>query len=182
MTITVAAGQRLTADVFNAILPKYVDKSAGTQSVTSSTTYVDDTALFLDLPAGRTYVIFCQLSVTGDTAGDFKVQWSTTGTLSTVVERANRGPSIGTTDVSGAAAAAATVCVNRASSSVSLTASSTSYGLEGAAGVASDVVEQFVISTGASGGRLQLRWAQRASSATATVLGVDSFLMATPVS
>lgn len=180
MTITVAAGQRLTADVFNATLPQYVDKSAGSQPVTSSTTYVDDTALFLDLPAGRTYVIFCQLSVTGSDAADIKLQWSTTGTLSTVVQRANRGPSINTTNISGSAAASTTACVNRASSGVSLGASSTSYGL--ASDIAADVVEEFVISTGASGGRLQLKWAQRVSNAVATVVGVDSFLMATPVS
>lgn len=179
MALTWAAGELLTAAKMNARLPLYVDKAAGAQSVTNSTAYTPDTALVLTLPPNRTYMIFCQLSVTGSDAADIKLQWSTTGDVATVVERANRGPTINTTNISGSAAASVTGGVNRASSGVSLGASSTSYGL--ASDIAADVVEQFVVSTGPLGGNLQLLWAQRVAQATATVVGVSSFLMATPV-
>lgn len=179
MSLAWAAGEKLTAAKMNIRNPLYVDKSAGPQSVTSSTTYVDDTALVLTLPPNRTYEIFCQLSVTGSDAGDIKVQWSTTGDVAAVVERANRGPTINTTNISGSAAASISGGVNRASSGVSLGAASTSYGL--ASDIAADVVEQFVVSTGPLGGNLQLRWAQRVSNATSTIVGISSFLRATPV-
>lgn len=179
MALTWAAGELLTAAKMNARLPLYVDKSAGAQSVVSSTTYVDDTALVLALPPNRTYMIYAQLSVTGSDAGDVKVQWGTTGDVATVVERANRGPTINTTNISGSAAASISGGVNRASSGVSLGAASTSYGL--ASDIAADVVEQFVVSTGPLGGNLQLKWAQRVSNATPTIVGVSSYLLATPV-
>lgn len=178
MALTWAAGEKMTAAKMNARLPLYVDKSAGAQSVTSSTTYVNDTALVLTLLPNRTYMIFCQMSVGGSDAGDIKVQWSTTGDVMTVVERANRGPTINTTNISGSVSSA-TSGVVRASSSVSLAAASTSYGL--ASDIAADIVEQFVVSTGPLGGNLQLLWAQRVADATSTTVGVDSFLMATPV-
>lgn len=179
MALTWLAGEKMTAAKMNARLPLYVNKSAGAQSVTSSTTYVDDTALQLTLLPNRVYNVRCVLSVEGAQAGDIKLQWSLATDLTMTVERAARGPSINTTDVTGGAAAATTACVNRASSSHT-SGTTNSYGLDGAN--ASDIVEEFEITTGAVGGLLKLQWAQRVSSATPTVVGVDSFLLATPVS
>lgn len=178
MSLTWAAGEKLTAAKMNTREPLYVDKTAGAQSVTSSTTYVDDTALQLTLLPNRTYECKCVLSVTGAAAADVKLQWSLAADLTMVVQRAARGPTIGTTDVTGGSAAATTVGVNRASSSHVATTTN-SYGLDGTN--ASDVVEEFVITTGSVGGLLKLQWAQRTSSATSTVVGVDSYLKAIPV-
>lgn len=180
MALTWAAGEKMTAAKMNARLPLYVSKAAGAQSVTSSTAFVDDTALQLTLLPSRTYNVRCVLSVEGAQAGDIKLQWSLGAGLTMSIERAARGPSINSTDVTGGAAAATTACVNRASSSHT-SGTTNSYGTDGAN--ASDVVEEFEITTAASGSMLlKLQWAQRASNATPTVVGVDSYLLATPVS
>lgn len=178
MSLAWAAGQVLTADEMNARLSLFVDKSAGAQSVVSSTVFVDDTALQLTLLPNRTYDVRCQLSVTGAATGDIKLQWSLAADLTLVVKRAARGPTIGTTDVTGGSAAATTVGVNRASSAHTQ-GTTNSYGLDAAN--ASDVVEEFTITTGAVGGLLKLQWAQRTSDAVATVVGTSSFLRADPV-
>jgi hypothetical protein len=178
MSLAWAAGQKLTAAAMNARLPLYVDKSAGAQSVVSSTAYVDDTALQLTLLPNRTYDVRAQLSVTGAATGDIKLQWSLAADLTLVVKRAARGPTIGTTDVTGGSAAATTVGVNRASSAHTATTTN-SYGLDGAN--ASDIVEEATIATGSVGGLVKLQWAQRTSDAVATVVGTSSFLLATPV-
>lgn len=178
MSLAWAAGELVTAAKLNARQTLFVDKSAASQSVVSSTTFVDDTALQLTLLPSRTYDVRCVLSVTGDPAGDIKLQWSLGTDLAMTVKRHARGPTIGTTDVTGGSAAATTVGVNRASSAHA-EGTTNSYGLDGTN--ASDVVEEFTITTGSVGGLLKLQWAQRTSSAVATVVGTSSFLRADPV-
>lgn len=179
MALTWLAGEKMTAAKMNARLAIYVDKSAGAQSIASSTLLTNDTALVLTLLPSRVYEVTCHLSVTGPSAADIKLQWVLGTGVTGVIERAARGPTLSTTDVTGGATAATTVGVNRASSSHAFTTFN-SYGLDGTN--PSDVVEQFVVSTAASGTMtLQLQWAQRVSDAVATVVGVDSYLLAVPV-
>lgn len=177
MSLAWAAGEVLTAAKMNARQPLYVDKSAGAQSVTSSTVVVDDTALQLTLLPNRVYEVRCVLSVTGG-AGDLKTAWSLGGDLVMSAKRAAYGPGTATTDVTAEAAAATTVGVNRSSSAHANTAG-VLFGLDGTNATAA--VEEFEITTGATGGLLKLMWAQRASNAVSTVVGVDSWLRATPV-
>ena len=179
MALTWFAGAFLTAADLNARLPLFVDKSAGAQTVTNSTAYVEDTALQLTLLPGRVYLMRCSLAVTGPAAADIKLQWSLAADLTMTVGRAARGPTIGTTDVTGGSAAATTVGVNRASGAHA-SGTTNSYGLDGTN--TSNVIEEFTITTGTIGGLLKLQWAQRTANVVGTVVGTDSFLLATPVS
>ena len=73
--VNFAAGQRVTAALLNEIQVASVTKATN-QSVTSSTTLVNDTALFLPLLASASYDIKMIISYEGGTqaASDFKFQ------------------------------------------------------------------------------------------------------------
>lgn len=175
MSLAFVAGQLATADALNALIPLFVTKTS-TQSVTSSVAAVNDAELFLDLAAGRTYEVTCVLSAGGAPAGDIKTVWSTTGTITPICVRACFGPTRGTTDVIGAAAAAATVGVNAAVTRTLTT--EVDYGVDGSA--SSAILEKCVVQCTVAG-RLQLKWAQRVANATPTTVSSNSYLLAVPV-
>ena len=172
MSLTYAAGSAITAADLNRALVVYVDKTAG-ETVTSSTTMQDDNHLFHDFAAsteGHTYRVQAALHVTGAAAGDIKVDWSTTGTIVTAKKRQCRGPDTGTADVTASAA-------YRTSGGHAL-ADDITYGCDGTN--TSAITEEFVVAITAAG-RLQMRWAQNASSGTATTVTADSYLIITPI-
>lgn len=175
MSLAFAAGQVITADMLNRILPRQVSKSTP-ESVTSSTTLQTDDELTYNVEAGRTYLVVAHLSVTGAAAGDIKVDWTVTGGLAQLKPRECLGPGINTTDATATASAANTVGINRASMQDLTTA--VAYGLDGTA--ASAIREEFVVAA-TTAGVLTMRWAQNASSGTATVVGAGSHLILTPI-
>lgn len=182
MALAYTAFQRVTADDLNARLDLFVQKTA-TETVTSSTTLQNDDELVLTLPAGRTYEIQAHLSPTGNAGGDFKTAWTVSGTVTQATTRQCIGPTVSTTNSTGGSSAspvtaAVTVGVNKASAHNVTTA--VSYGLDGTN--ASAVFERFLVTTGASGGTVQLQWAQDTSNAAGTSLSVNSYITAIPKS
>lgn len=167
MAFAYAAGQVLTADDLNAHNPVSAVKGVAEPLVANTTLQADD-ELFVDLVAGRRYQIRCVISVTGAAAADVKTAWANTGTMSAVGIRTSLGPAVGTADAS------ATLMHSQAHGF----GTAFGYGLDGS--TASRIEENLVIECTVSG-RLSLMWAQLASSATATVVGVGSWITATPL-
>jgi hypothetical protein len=154
---SVVAGSRITAAAVQSVAPLSAVKGAD-QSVTSSTTLVNDSALVLPVVANATYLFACYLDYSGGTGGssDLKFQWTVpSGT-------ALRFSLIGT-DASGTTLTGVT------------DSDSTVYTL----GTAGAATLQAAVMTGSlvmsvTGGSLQLQWAQNTSSGTATKVHAQS--------
>lgn len=155
MALTWSSGELITAAKLNRPVPLQAFKTAN-QAVTNSIVLVNDTALFLDLPANRQYKCRLELAANGNVAGELRIAWTVTGTLTTVVNRRVVGPALAMTTT-----ADTTV---RLEAGYALT-SAVQYGM--AAGNAF-IIEEFQVDTGASGGRLQMQWAQGVANAAAT--------------
>jgi hypothetical protein len=149
-------------------------KKLSAQSVTSSTTLVDDADLKVTLVPGQ-YFVDAWLHVSGGTTGDIKVTWTFSGTFADSA-RMCQGPTRATTQVEGGdginpVTAAVTVGVNR--SSAHFLTSDVPYGLD--ASSTSGIHEHLSLDVSA-GGVLKLRWAQETSSGTATTVSAASHL------
>lgn len=168
-TLTNKSIDAATNTLTNVFLAK---QKSGTQTVSASTTPVNDADLTFTLAANAQYMLTAVLSATGTAAGDIKTNWAVTGTAAQVSNRSCVGPSINTTDVTGAAAAATTVGVVRASMHDLTT--QVPYGVDGAA--TSTIREEVWVTGGASGGTITLQWAQNAASGS-TSLGPNSRAM-----
>lgn len=174
MALSFASGELLTAAKLNRFVPIFKAKT-GTQAVSASTTVVDDTDLFVDLAAGRTYQIDAFVSANGTAAGDIKVVWTNTGTMTFPQVRSCSGPSIATTSANATAAAATTVGVTVAATRTMTT--EVPYGVDGA--ISSAIEESFIVVCTVAG-RLQLRWAQNTASGTTNVTA-NSWIRAIPL-
>lgn len=136
------------------------------QSVTSSVTVTNDTALVVALAANRTYEITLVLGATGAVAGDIRTTWAVTGTAAASGPRLCNGPDVAETTVGYVSGRRATI------------ASEIVYGTYP---TEAGILEKFIAVGGVSGGTLTLRWAQGTSSVTSTVVKAGSYLLATPV-
>jgi hypothetical protein len=151
------AGARITASAMQGIAPLAVVKPTD-QSVTSSTTLVNDNALVVAVAASASYLFFCYLDYEGASAGDLKYEWTVPASATL------RFGQIGQTTAS-----AATVASTNSDSTVY------AIGTDAAATLnAVTMIGSLVVSSTA--GNLQLQWAQNASSATATIVHAQSFL------
>lgn len=177
LTISNGAGTAGNPTI-DAVDPPYAS-IASDQTVTSSVTVVNATSMVLTLLANRTYIVRANLGFTGAAAGDARTVWAVTSTVAAITgnTRLCIGPSINTTDATGTAAAATTVGVVRTSRTT--IATEVTYGTDGTA--ESAVYEEFTVVGGASGGTLQLKFAQGTSSVTATALKAGSYVSATVV-
>jgi len=149
-------------------------KKTAVQSVTSSTSVVDDTDLKVTLTPGQ-YFVDAWLHATGSTTGDIQTMWTFSGTL-TDSARICVGPTQATTNVEGGIGGtpvtpAVTVGVNHMAAH--LIATEVSYGLDGSN--TSAIHEHLSLDVSGTG-VLKLRWAQHAVSATATNLSAASHL------
>lgn len=168
---TAYAGQRITADQLNAMQPLYVEKAAD-QSVTSSTTNTDDTALLLPVEANAKYILTGMLLYSARSDTDIKIGWTapTSATLDWIAHAQIQG---GTTGI-----ASSGIVVDRQIQGNS------AFPLGGAAAenttyMTATVSGRLVTSTTA--GDLQLNWAQITSNATASIMRAGSWLMLTRV-
>jgi hypothetical protein len=156
-------------------------QKASTQTVTASTTPVNDADLVFTLLPNISYRVSMALSPTSTAAtggtGGLRTLWAVTGTVTTT-NRLCTGPGINTTDATATAAAATTVGITRASKHGTGTA--VTYGVLSSA--TSAVAEDFVASGGASGGTLTLQWAQNTASGTTSLEGTNSYATMTQVS
>lgn len=170
MSLTVAAGQIITADLLNAPLQTTVVKGALTQQ-TSNTVLANDSELFVDLAAGRVYEITAIILAGGPAAADIKLAWATTATLVQLGARTHLGPGTTATDVT----VAGSVRLNAGS----VLATVVPYGTDGAN--IGHIEERFVVQCTVAG-RLTLQWAQNVSTASPTTLYHTSFISAKPIS
>lgn len=162
---------RTTSARANRLIPISVRKFL-TTSRASTTTHAADPELVLPLIANTKYLITSGLIITGgDAAGDFSYSWAWTGTMSVI--RTGVGPA--DTIASGA--------VGDGNFAYGLLDSSTPTGaISYAASVAGlNTQPNAWVEVGATAGDLTLWWAQASSNATATVLNVGSWIMATPM-
>lgn len=148
------------ADVNSWFVPMVAVKTAD-QLVTSSTTVVNDTELFLVLPASATFFFHMFLDFEGGTLGASDIKWTFTvpGGCFFRYSYANRGPGGGAT---------AGTC-----------AQGTDINTSGSAGAGNiqGVLALGTIVNGVNPGNVQLRWAQNTSSATSTIMHAQSCMM-----
>jgi len=164
--VSFAAGSRITAALLNEIQPLNVIKPAD-QSVTSSTTLVNDNALSLPLAvANATYQFACYLDYEGGTLGSSDIKWTWTVPA-------------------GASMRYATTYTNTAGAiqgSITYVASSVPAAGTAGAGNLQALTMTGTLLVGATTGTLQLQWAQHTSSGTATIVHAQSGLSLVRVS
>jgi hypothetical protein len=159
------AGQVLTAATLNRYLMQqaHVVKTVN-ESVTSSTTPQNDDHLFLNVSANTDYWVQSFLIYNGSTAGDIQIGWSV--------------PTGSTYDwVSDGLTTAATTTTDEVSRTAQNATSLPNLGAAGA-GVNCTASTKGLLRVGSSSGVLRLRWSQGTASATATLITINSFLMA----
>ena len=161
MAFELVAGEILTAEKLNQRLPYRVDKTAP-QSVTSSTTLVNDGDLTVPVEANAIYEVEALILASGDTAGDIRVAWTIPSGAATA-GRVCIGPQLGMT----AATNTAMVDISRN------WATQQTYGVSTST---VGILEKGTLTTSATPGNLQMQWAQGTSSATATNVESGSWL------
>jgi hypothetical protein len=162
------AGRPPTAAELQFLVPLFVRKTSN-QSVTSSTTLVNDSALVLPMLASVTYELTAQLFYIGNDTGDIKVTFTqpTGSTLSW-------GPI-------GASQAAVTGSATAGTgewwgTNVNTTASPTTSMPMGGSTSDLHMVIRGIVVVSATAGNLQLQWAQNTSNGTATTVKAGSWM------
>lgn len=158
------AGERIKASDFTRA--RYIRKGT-TESVTSSVVVQNDDQLLVALPVGL-WVVEAFLAATGVAAGDFRVVWTNTGTMS-FLGRFCRGNGTTTGDITDGTFNGSTRSIT--SEVVYGVSSTTTQGC---------VFERILIDVTVAG-TLQLQWAQGTSNGTATVVNTSSQLVITPI-
>lgn len=162
---TIRAGMKLTASVLQAMQPVTVTKTAD-QSVTSSTTNVNDNHLFVALSANAVYHVTGMLFYSARTDTDIKIGW-TGPTGSTFYWIAHGQIQDGTGGVS------AGMVVDR--QSIGATAFPLGgFGAENTTYMTAPLWG--VVTTSSTAGNLQFNWAQRVSNGTASIVRAGSFI------
>lgn len=159
------AGEFIDAADINALATYYAIKSAD-ESVSSNITVQSDDDLNADLAVGI-WLVEAHIFSTGAAAGDLRVAWTTTGTI-TSLARSIVGPSAGATDVSGAATLPRMQQLsNTLTTDARIGTDGTNTGYH---------IERLILDVDVAG-TLQMTWAQFASSGTATVVKSGSHLV-----
>lgn len=156
------AGQRVTASQLNNALGINAYKGSD-QSVTSSTTLVNDTALILALSANTTYEVTALIFYTAGTTGDLKGNFtSPAGATSPGVRYIGQTTSL---------------AVQQGVQSLG-----SAFAFGGNGGTVEEVDLAFTIAIGSTAGNLTFQFAQNATDATATTVKAGSVLRAVQVS
>ncbi|HXN95985.1 MAG TPA: hypothetical protein VN879_15885 [Candidatus Acidoferrales bacterium] len=139
----------------------YIVKNTVT-SIAANITVANDPDLTVTLPAGGTYVIKGMLNDgSGTSAGGLKGQINYSGTIST-----------GSWGMNGVGTAVTPVSLTNINTTATLQTAQTAVGFM--------PIEATLLCT--TGGTLSFQWAQNASNATASVLGIGSYLRITRIS
>lgn len=167
-TVTAALMNAEIRDQMNTLIADvdYVHKTAD-ESVTSSTTIQNDNHLLVSVAANTEYEIIVRLAVNGSAAADFKMAW--TMPAGCTGQRFSRGPA-----VSSATSTADTT--TRASGLTDNFTTEINYGVF-STGQLSFVEEILYVVTAGTAGVVQLKWAQNASSGTATTVVAGSYIV-----
>lgn len=165
----IAAGDDITVDLLQAMIPQHFYKTANTDR-TSTTTFADDPDLTCELEANSVYFVEMFLCYAALDAADIKTEW----TVPT-----------GATGVKS--------CMGPASDAVAETNANSIEGRWGVHGFGTDVTygaprnsasnlqyaqENGVVTT-TNAGTLALAWAQNTSNGTATRMGSGSYMRVT---
>lgn len=159
----IAAGQEITSDLLNGMIPIEVWKTANTDR-SSTTTLADDTDLTVTLEASATYKVEMHLHYAAIDAAKFKTAWTV--------------PSGATGNRSAVGAGSASTDATAATTGrfgVHAFTTSVTYGTRSSATNQCFALEEAVVFT-SSAGTLALQWAQDSSSGTATRLGAGSYM------
>ncbi len=157
----IMAGGRITAAMIQAVAPNAASKGAN-QSVTSSTTLVNDDALYVDVEANATYFVLLQAVYTGGTEGssDLKITFTIpSGSMTWSSLRYASNGTLGIETLQGTGSGNTSDC-----------------GTSGSGNNARSVLVWGFLTTGDTAGTLQLKWAQNTSNATATTVESGSSL------
>jgi len=154
------AGQKLTAAALDSFAAPLAVIKPSDQSVTSSTTLVNDTALVVPVVASATYLFDCFLDYEGGTLGaaDLKISWSVPAGATLRYDQLYRNTS-GNPVTWGEG-------TNGAGNTMGT----------GGAGTRFAAIMKGSLVMSSTAGSLQLQWAQSTSSATATIVHAQSFL------
>ena len=144
---------------------RYYIKKQSDESVTNSTALQNDDDFVYNFVTPGVYLIETSITYRGALDADIKIDWVASAGAAQVTTRRCIGPAAGTTIYSSSD-------VVRMSAHNLTT--SVRYGTyESEAGV---IMESFIVDTAATG-TLQMRWAQYATSTTATVISLNSYLL-----
>lgn len=152
----VQAGSRITAALFASVAPLAVIKGAD-QTITSSTTFANDNALFVSVVANATYLVQLFIDYEGGTQGSSDIKWTFTGPSGWTMRYQGIYR-----DTSG------TVQANCFTG-----ASGPAAGTNGAATLRSVGILGTIV-TSSTPGTVQLQWAQNTSSGTGTIVHAQS--------
>lgn len=158
----ILAGNRITAELLDSMLPDVVVKAA-TESVTSSVAFQNDDELFASVEANAQYKVRLYLLHDSATAGDIEIGWS--------------GPSGATMDwgMTGAQnATTSSTTVPDMTLPTKLIGETNELG--GGASTGTTAILEGTLTTSSTAGTLQFRWTQGTSSATATNVRAGSTL------
>lgn len=162
----IVAGSRILASVIQDVAPLAVVKLAN-QSVTSSTTLVNDNDFALPMVANAVYIFRAYFNYEGATATNagMKFGWTFPSGLTMAFGLARLEVDDATTDVSRSWSQSAVPTI----------------GSNGAGDVRAATLSGTII-VSSTAGTLQLQWAQNASNAVATIMHAHSYLAAWRVS
>ena len=152
------AGGRITAVMLRDVAPLAAYK-AGDQSVSSSTTLVNDAYLFVSVLANAVYYFSCFLDYQGGTQGSSDIKWAWSVPSGTTMRYTDTHVSTGGSSTVGALSTESTVP----------TAGTNGSTLRG-------ITMTGTVATSSTAGTLQLQWAQNTSSGTATTVHAQSSL------
>lgn len=130
---------------------------------TSTTTVAVDPDMVVALEANTNYLVELYMLISG-TTGDFKLAWN--APAGSTVYRWSLGPDVGATSNSNVTMR----------TSIHVTASEPAFGVFSESSW-SGAKETVIVLNGATAGNLQLKWAQNTSSAVATGLRANTFML-----
>lgn len=155
----------LQKNVNNNELFQYVIKEDD-EIRTSTTTVSDDDDFNVRLAPYGVYKVTARFNFSASTSTpDFKCKWAISTDITALTYKSMIGPDTGTSN------AASTSCRTSAFS----IDSETNYGCDGTN--ISQAYEEFIVSTGNTGGILKLQWSQNTSSIASTTLHEESFMV-----
>lgn len=144
-------------------IPAYIFKGTG-ESVTSSTTLQDDDALQFELAPGVRYAYEFNVNASGPTAADFKTAFAGPADMQGI--KFAVGPAI----------ASGTGWISRENTSgrfsVHGLTTVTTYALD----TAGSAIREYGWVSSVTGGTFKLQWAQNTTNASATSVGLSSYL------
>ncbi|RLV66360.1 hypothetical protein STAN_1881 [Streptomyces sp. CBMAI 2042] len=161
---TIAAGQRLTAELLQSMLPQERWKTAH-EDRTSTTTFADDSDLTMWLEGNATYHAIFYLHYAAPSAAGFKTAW--TVPAGSTGARSAQGPGSAVTDASAS---------TTSRFGVHAFGTSVSYGTRNSSSNQVLAQEEAVIIT-TNPGTLAIQWAQDTSNAGITRVGIGSIMI-----